>query len=203
MTSGHGRIVGMFMGCHRAGGALGTAITVCTTWVWRWFKPSKVSTHSSVGFIYQDGYREIFEAREPNNWQGPISVERVLAWVNRKKGRRFTMYDVPAYLIDHNAAERKYARCVAMLRVWTYSVKQLPRMGIRKWLPFIPINTTPNKVVCSEAATIILGPEVDVCDISGKKKPDLVTPYDYEQAARAICAKPRHHVADTTNEYTD
>lgn len=203
MTEGHGRIIGMFMGCHRAPGKLGVAITVCTTWIWRWFKPAAVATHSSVGFIYQDGYREIFEAREPKNWQGPIPVDRVLAWVNRKKGRRFTMYDIPTYLLDARAAERKHGRCMALLQIWTYSVAQLPRMGIRKWLPFLPINTTPNAVVCSEGATLILGPEVGVCALTGKKKADLVTPFDYEQAAKAICAKPRHHIADTSNEYRD
>lgn len=204
MFENHGKIIGMFGGCHHAGGALGAAIVACTTWSWRWLKPGKVSTHSSVGFIFEDGFRMIFEAREPNAWQGPIPVDKVVAWVAREpKKRRFTMYDIPEYMIDAAAAQRKYDRSQAMLRVWDYSVKQLPRMGVRKWLPFLPINATPNAVVCSEAATIILGPEVDVCKIVGKSKPDLINPFLFEKAMKAICAKPAHEPADVSNAYAN
>jgi hypothetical protein len=194
----------MFGGCHRSGGFIAGAITVFTTWPWRWIKPRKVSSHSSVGFIYQDGYREIFEAREGKSWQGPIPVSKVLDWVSRDpKKRRFTMYDIPEYMIDGAAARKKHARCLDMLRVWSYSTKQLPRMGVRKYLPFLPMRPTPNDVVCSEAADIILGPEVDVCKLTGKKSPDRVTPYDFERAMKAICAKPHHEPADTSDAYED
>lgn len=198
----HGAIIGMFGGCHRSEGVIGTAIMVFTTWPWHWVRPRNVASHSSVGFIYEDGYREIFEAREGKSWQGPIPVSKVEAWVLRNpKKRRFTMYDLPSYMIDMEAALRKRKRCVEMLEVWVYSVGQLPRMGVRKYLPFLPINTTPNNVVCSEAATIILGPEVDVCRLTGKSNPDLVNPYDFEKAMKAITAEPRHAVADTTDAY--
>lgn len=199
----HGAIVGMFGGCHRSDGAVGAAIMVCTSWFWRWFKPRKVSTHSSVGFIYEDGYREIFEAREGKSWQGPIPVSKVHAWVARNPHkRRFTMYALPGYLIPMNIAILKRRRCVAMLEVWTYSLPQLPRMGLRKYLPFLPINATPNKVVCSEAATLILDPEAGILKATGKRKADLVNPFLYEQALKKICAKPKHKPADTSDAYS-
>lgn len=199
---GHGALVGMFGGCHRSEGVVGAAIMVFTTWPWRWARPRSVASHSSVGFIYEDGYREIFEAREGKSWQGPIPVSKVEAWAARNPGRRrFTMYDIPHYMIDMAAALRKRRRCVEMLGVWRYSLIQLPRMGIRKYLPWLPINTTPNNVVCSEAATIILGPEVDVCRLTGKRKPDLVNPYDFERAMKALTVKPRHDVVDASDAY--
>lgn len=198
----HGKPIGMFGGCHRSDGFLAIAIMVCTTWFWRWFKPLEVSSHSSEGFIYCDGYREIYEAREGKSWQGPIPVDKVEAWVARNPSkRRFTMYDIPDYLIDKKAARRKKDRCDAMREVWTYSKAQLPRMGIRKWFPFLPMKPTPNAVVCSEGSTIILAPEVDICKISGKSSPDRVTPWDYEQALIKICKKPWKEPMDTSTAY--
>jgi hypothetical protein len=197
----HGNIVGMFGGCHRSSGFIGGAIMVATTWPWRWFKPSKVSSHSSIGFIYSDGYREIFEAREGKSWQGPIPVDKVERWVAENKKRRFTMYDIPDNMISIESMSRKYLRCEAMLTVWTYSMMQLPRMGIRHFIPFLPMKPTPNKVVCSEAATIILGPDVDICRMTGKFSPDRVTPYDYEAALKLLTAKPKHQPADTKDAY--
>ena len=200
----HGAPIGMFGGCHRSAGLVGNAIMVFTTWAWRWFKPSQVASHSSVGFIYADGYREIYEAREGKSWQGPIPVQLVKAWEARDpKKRRFTMYDIPAYLICDEGACRRLSRCEDMLRVWTYSMRQLPRMGIRKWLPFIPMKPTPNAVVCSEAATIILGPQVNVCQMTGRKTPDQVTPFDFEQAMKKLTAKPKHEPSDTSDAYKD
>lgn len=198
----HGPIVGMFGGCHRSDGFLAKAIMVCTTWFWRWFRRMEVASHSSVGFIYADGYRELYEAREGKSWQGPIPVSKVLAWVERNpKKRRFTMYDLPSYLIEMEATLQKKKRCEAMLEVWIYSIAQLPRMGIRKWLPFLPINATPNKVVCSEAAALILDPEAGILKAVGKRKADLITPFDFEKALQIICAKPKHKRADTSHAY--
>jgi hypothetical protein len=200
---GHGAPVGMFGGCHRAPGFIGGAIMVFTTWPWRWAKSRKVATHSSVGFIYQDGYREIYEAREGKSWQGPIPVWKVEAWAAKEPKRRFSMYDIPGYLVSADSACRKLARCEAMKGVWKYSMGQLPRMGLRKYLPFLPINTTPNNVVCSEAATIILGPEVDVCKLTGKSKPDLVTPFDFERAMKLLTSKPKRAPSDVSDAYGD
>lgn len=199
----HGPIIGMFGGCHRAEGFVAAVIMVFTTWFWRWFKPMDVSTHSSVGFIYADGHREIYESREGKCWLGPIPVEKVEAWVARKpKKRRFTMYDIPAYLISGEAARRKHSRCEDMLFVWVYPIKQLPRMGIRKYLPFLPMKPTPNAPPCSESATIIFDPEVDVCKLVGKSIPDLITPYDFEHAMKAVCAAHRHKPTDTADAYS-
>lgn len=203
MTEGHGKIVGMFGGCHSCTeGVVGKAIIACTTFVWRWFRPLEVSTHSSVGFIYEDGYREIFEAREGKSWQGPIPVEKVVAWAARNpKKRRFTMYDIPDCMIDGSMASLRWMFCYRQLSVWTYSVAQLPRMGLRKWLKFLPINATYNQVVCSEAATIVLDPPCPILRIAGVSKPDLVTPYLFEKAMKEICAEPRHEATDTSDAY--
>jgi hypothetical protein len=204
MTEGHGRIVGVFGGCHRAPGAVGAAITAFTTAVHRWFKPMGVSTHSSVGFLYEDGYREIFEAREGKSWQGPIPVSKVHAWVAREPSkRRFTMYDIPTCLIDESMAVMRWNLCRRQLHVWTYSIKQLPRMGLRKWMRFLPINTTHNQVVCSEAATIILDPPCPILRIAGVRVPDLVTPYLFEKAMKEICAEPGHAPTDASSAYED
>lgn len=199
----HGPVVGMFGGCHRSSGAVASAITIFTTWPRRWFQPRKVASHSSVGFIYQDGYREIYEAREGKSWQGPIPVSKVEEWAHRNKKRRFTMYDIPVYLIADRSARQKIAYCEDMLGVWTYSMKQLPRMGLRKYLPMLPMKPTPNKVVCSEAASIILGPQVNVCRLIGKKSPDRVTPFDFEQAMKLITAESKHKPADISHAYED
>ena len=182
----------MFGGCHRGDGFLAAAITAFTTWPWRWFKPRKVSTHSSVGFVYPDGRREIYEAREGQSWQGPIAVETVQNWVARKpKKRRFTMYDIPAYKLNAVEAARKLRMCKAKKGVWKYSLLQLPRMGLRKYVPFLRMRTTPNAVVCSEAAALVFAPQVDVCKLTGKSTPDAVTPADFEQAMQAVCKKPK------------
>lgn len=203
MKNAHGKIVGLFGGCHHAPGFVGTSIVVFTTWPWRWFRKKKVSTHSSVGVIYEDGYRELYEAREGKSWQGPIPVSKVEEWVARKpKQRRFTMYDIPADMISADAMNRKRAMCERFLKIWDYSIMQLPRMGVRKYLPFLPINHTPNEVVCSEAATIILSPEVPILRVAGKRTPDLVNPYDFEQALKRICIEPRHEVADVSDAYS-
>ena len=200
----HGPVIGMFGGCHRSNGFIGAAIMVFTTWAWRWFKPIKVSTHSSVGFIYEDGYREIFEAREGKSWQGPIPVHKVDAWVARNPSkRRFTMYDIPDYLIPMEIALLKRLRCISMLEVWIYSLKQLPRMGLRKWLPFLPMKPTPNKVVCSEAAALILDPDCSILKTTGKSKADLIHPADFERALKIITAKPKHEIAETQGAYNE
>ena len=202
MTKDHGPIIGMFGGCHRGNGFIAGSITYYTTWPWRWFRASKVSTHSSIGFIYANGYREIYEAREGQSWQGPIPIAKVRAWqLRKKKKRRFTMYDIPAHLIDMVEADKKHDYCESKLGVWSYSLFQLPRMGIRKYLPFLPINATPDKVVCSEAATIILGPQLDVCKIMGKRKPDLVTPFDFEQAMKSVTKKREGKLPDVSEAY--
>jgi hypothetical protein len=166
-------------------------------------RPRSVSTHSSVGFVYQDGYREIYEAREGKSWQGPIPVSKVEAWAARNKKRRFTMYDIPKHLISQESMVRKITQCEMMLQVWVYSKAQLPRMGLRRLLPFLPMKPTPNQVVCSEAGTLILGPEVDVCRLTGKRSPDRVTPYDFERAMQIITAEANHNPADTKDAYND
>ena len=200
----HGRIIGVFGGCHHDGGLIGNSIMVFTTWPWRWLMPMKVSTHSSVGFIYQDGYREIFEAREGKSWQGPIPVSKVQAWVSRDpKRRRFTMYDIPSDIIDPGTAAMRYNFCMRMLGVWTYSTIQLPRMGLRKYLPFLPLNTTHNEVVCSEAATIVLDPPCHILCIAGVRNPDRVTPWLFELAMKEICAKERKKAQAASAAYED
>ena len=200
----HGRIIGVFGGCHHDGGLIGNSIMVFTTGFWRWFKPIDVSTHSSVGFIYQDGYREIFEAREGKSWQGPIPVSKVQAWVSRDpKRRRFTMYDIPSDIIDPGTAAMRYNFCMRMLGVWTYSTIQLPRMGLRKYLPFLPLNTTHNEVVCSEAATIVLDPPCHILCIAGVRNPDRVTPWLFELAMKEICAKERKKAQAASAAYED
>ncbi len=199
----HGPPIAMFGGCHRSAGPLGVAIMLCTTWPWRWLKPGQVSTHSGVGFVYRDGHREIYEAFEGAGWRGPIPVLKVEGWVSRNKRRRFTMYDIPEYLISPDAATYKLKRCEALMGVWRYSIWQLPRMGLRHFLRFLPINTTADKVVCSEAATIIFDPEIDVCKLTGKRKPDLVTPYDFEQAMKLVTAKPKRAPGDSSDAYKD
>ena len=106
--NGHGAIIEMFGGCHHAEGKVGIAIIVFTTWGWRWVRPLEISTHSSVGFIFEDGYQEIWEAREGQSWQGPIDVEKVKAWEGRNpKKRRFTIYPIPMDLISQESMERK------------------------------------------------------------------------------------------------
>ena len=199
----HGPIVAMFGGCHsNTKGPVGKAIIGFTTWPWRWFKPKAVSTHSSVGFRFQDGHEVIFEAREGKSWQGPIPVEKVEAWVRRDpKTRRFTKYYVPNHYMTMGTMQLKYDLCMFNLRVWIYSIAQLPRMGLRKYLPFLPINQTPDKVVCSEAATIILHPQVPVLRYAKKKKADLVTPFLYERAMRKICQPSLHRPADASDAY--
>lgn len=199
----HGKIVAIFGGCHSSlDGLLGKAIVVFTTWPWRWFKMLKVSTHSSVGFQYEDGYEEIFEAREGKSWQGPIDATRVDEWVRRKpRKRRFTKYYIPDHLIGQEGLERKYELCVHNLSIWTYSIKQLPRMGLRKYLPHLPINATPNEVVCSEGATIVMEPQIPVMANVGKDKADLVTPFLFEKAMKRICKKPTHAPSDTSDAY--
>lgn len=202
MTPNHGRIMAVFGGCHRSDGGLAVAITICTTWMWRWFKASEVSTHSSVGFVYEDGYREIFEAREGKSWQGPIPVSKVLAWEHRNKKRRFTMYTVPSCMISQEEAVKKYKFCMSKIGVWKYSVPQLPRMGIRKWLPFLPMKPTPNDVVCSEAASIVMAPQVDIPKLCGKRSDDRITPFDFEQAMRIITQEKRYDVTDVSDAYS-
>lgn len=200
----HGRIVGIFGGCHHDGGLIGNSIMAFTTWPWRWLRPMDVSTHSSVGFIYQDGYREIFEAREGKSWQGPIPVSKVQDWVSRDpKRRRFTMYDIPSDIIDPGTAAMRYNFCMRMLGVWTYSTIQLPRMGLRKYLPFLPLNTTHNEVVCSEAATIVLDPPCHILCIAGVRNPDRVTPWLFELAMKEICAKERKKAQAASAAYDD
>lgn len=196
--------VGMFGGCHSTTeGIVGPAIIACTTWFPRWLRPLAVSTHTSVGFIYADGYREIFEAREGKSWQGPIPVEKVEAWVARNQSRRrFTMYDIPRPLIDQSIAGRKHALAMRNRAIWKYSLRQLPRMGLRKWLPFLPLRPTPNAVVCSEAATIVLDPECGVLRTLGLLVPDRVTPYLFEKAMKAICKKPYKEPACVADEYS-
>lgn len=200
----HGRIIGVFGGCHHDGGLISNSIMVFTTWPWRWLRPMEVSTHSSVGFIYQDGYREIFEAREGKSWQGPIPVSKVQDWVSRDpKRRRFTMYDIPSDIIDPGTAAMRYTFCMRMLGVWTYSTIQLPRMGLRKYLPFLPLNTTHNEVVCSEAATIVLDPPCHILCIAGVRNPDRVTPWLFELAMKEICAKERKKAQAASAAYED
>lgn len=200
----HGRVIGVFGGCHRDGGLVGTSIMIFTTWFWRWFNPTNISTHSSIGFIYQDGYREIFEAREGRSWQGPIPVERVQAWVSRNpKKRRFTMYDIPSDIIDPGTAAMRYNFCMRMLGVWTYSTIQLPRMGIRKYMPFLPLGTTHNEVVCSEAATIVLDPPCPILRVAGVRNPDMITPWLFEMAMKTICAKERKKAQAASAAYED
>lgn len=202
MTEGHGKLVGMFGGCHHSEGFVGAAIVACTTFLPRWFRSIKVSTHSSVGFIYADGYREIFEAREGKSWQGPIPVYKVEDWVARMpKKRRFTMYDIPDCMINASMTAMRWNLCYRQLSVWTYSLFQLPRMGLRKWLRFLPINATYNQVVCSEAAAIVLDPPCPVLRVAGVSKPDLVTPFLFEKSMIEICAKPTHAVAETRDAY--
>jgi len=194
----------MFGGCHHAEGVVGAAIVAGTTFFWRWFKSLVVSTHSSVGFVYEDGYREIFEAREGKSWQGPIPASKVIAWQRRNpKKRRFTMYDIPLYLIDAEDCLSKRRQCEAMLKVWTYSLKQLPRMGIRKYLRFLPMKTSPNAVVCSEAATVILDPDAGVLRATGKRTADRVTPFAFERAMKHITAPPHHPPTDVSGAYGD
>jgi hypothetical protein len=200
----HGAVVGVFGGCHACyDGFIGHAIMIFTMPFWRWFKRLRVSTHSSIGFIYEDGYREIYEAREGKSWQGPISVERVQNWVKRSpKTRRFTMYDIPDYMVDMASALRKRKMCEDKLGVWLYSKMQLGRMGVRKHLKFIPMRPTPNNVVCSEAASIILYPQVNVLRLTGSPSFDLVNPYNFETAMKAVCMKKRSGRADVSDAYT-
>lgn len=198
----HGNIVGMFGGCHRAEGFVAGAIMVFTTWPWRWFKPKKVSGHSSVGFIYEDGYREIYEAREGKSWQGPIPVEKVRKWVARNpKKRRFTTYDIPSDLLSRIDMTQKKKFCERKLGVWDYSIMQLPRMGVRKYLPFLPMKPTVNNVVCSEAATLVLEIQVPILATIGKPIADRVTPFDYERALKQICEEKEGGRPDVSDAY--
>ncbi len=201
----HGEITEMFGGCHSAlDGTIGKAIVIFTTWPWRWLKALKVSTHSSVGFVYADGFEVIFEAREGKSWQGPIPASKVDAWVRRNpKKRRFTRHYIPEHYLSRKEMQKKYNLCEHNLSVWTYSIAQLPRMGLRKYLPFLPINATPNKVVCSEGGTIIMEPHVPVLANCGKSKADLVTPFLFEKAMKRICLKPKHKPADTSDAYNN
>ena len=203
----HGRIVKMFGGCHACyDGFLGTAIMVSTTWFWSWFKRLKVPTHASIGFQYEDGYEEIFEAREGKSWQGPIPVAKVEAWALRNpKKRAFRKYYYPSYFLSEDEMQMKFRQCVHNLEIWTYSIKQLPRMGIRKILFFLPMRPTPNAVVCSEAATIISEPQIDILGVLGVKSADLVTPYLFEKACKLICTEgiSLHKPADVSDAYSN
>jgi len=183
----HGKIIGMFGGCHHCSDTLaGKIIVFFTSPPWHW-KGKKTATHSSVGFIYDNGYREIYEAREGKSWQGPIPVTKVKRWVKRSpETRRFTMYDIPEFHIDAEKAASKKDRCEAMLKMWSYNMLQLPYIALGRF--FIPITTfrSPNDVVCSEAASMILEPDVPVISLTGRRSVDLVTPRDFEKAMISI-----------------
>lgn len=113
------------------------------------------------------------------------------------------MYDIPSDIIDPGTAAMRYNFCMRMLGVWTYSTIQLPRMGIRKYMPFLPLGTTHNEVVCSEAATIVLDPPCPILRVAGVRNPDMITPWLFEMAMKTICAKERKKAQAASAAYED
>jgi hypothetical protein len=198
-----GKAVAIAINTHRSEGFVGNSIARVTCPLHWNLLPKKLATvpsHASVMFRLEDGRLVIYEAMEGKGWRGPIDFAKVEAWAAEKPGRWVRTFWIPDALISEREADRKLKLCHERLNVWRYSTIQLPRMGIRKYVN-LPMKPTYNDVVCSEAGSIMLAPQVDVPMMCRKPSHDYITPYQLQCAMEALTMPARHGAVSTDDAY--
>jgi hypothetical protein len=157
------------------------AVSVIPFWTFRrddWFnRATAVITdgpwaHMGLAFRCACCAGVYYEALRGEGFVGPLPLERLIAW-GAKPGHRLCLGDTR---IDAAMAERMRHECdltVADKRIG-YWAPQLPAMALmeRFW---IPVRHSPRQIVCSEIASRILAPGMDLRD-RRRKRFDEVNP---------------------------
>ena len=127
--------------------------------------------HMGGGFDLSDGTSEIYEALFGRGFIGPTPLRSLKAWQLRQPERKMAI----VYLdLDEEQSEVKRQTCKRMVGTIGYAEFQLVLMGLFERYG-LPVPRSPRRVVCSEAWSRILHPEMDLRD-RRRRRDDYVNP---------------------------
>ena len=134
-------------------------------------------SHQLIGFELVDGSPVYYESLYKTGFTGPHDLAKLTAWLAKNPARKFVKTFVP---IDAAASQAK--RLAADRMAGNMGVGHQAGYGKLQLLLMaaferygIPVPASPNHVVCSEAVSRLLCPEIDLRD-HRRKSHDEVNP---------------------------
>jgi len=164
--------VSMWAGCSRAPGLVSAriaAVTAPPSWLFR-MDLDKVPSHAFLYFEMSDSSTVLCEAHAFEGWQ--VKDGRVIQEFATRRGCWAKLWRLP---FDEERAYWKLVRCRGKVGTWTYSESQIARMLLWRRLR-LPMRRSRNRVVCSEADSRILAPEINLPKYFNLKDHDYVMP---------------------------
>lgn len=155
------------------------AVRTFIFWVYsdsRMAKLTKFSTdgpfsHMGIGFELTDGSEIYFEALKHDGFVGPKPISSVRKYVAENTARKLVLEYTP---LNEDISNRKLIECKKLVGTVGYYSFQLALMGLSERYHF-PVPRSPSRVVCSEAVSRIVFPEIDLRD-SRRTRHDMVNP---------------------------
>ena len=127
--------------------------------------------HMGIGFNLSNGMQIYYEALFAQGFVGPISISELHNFIIEKPKRK---YAIEYTDLNESQSRQKLKACEEMRGTAGYAELQLLAMAMSERY-HIPVPRSPRRVVCSEAVSRILSPEIELRD-SRRTRHDMVNP---------------------------